>query len=129
MTATIAGSHRDASEHTLGRLRRATQAVLFWVFIVSAGINLLMLTSPLYMLQVYDRVVAARHVDTLIYLTVMAVGALVVLGLLDHVRATVGLRLGAWFERQLAGELIQATGTASPVPGGGDGRRGVARRR
>ncbi|WP_178133686.1 type I secretion system permease/ATPase [Vineibacter terrae] len=110
------------SEQTLSRLRRATHMVLFWTFVVSAGLNLLMLTSPLYMLQVYDRVIAARHVDTLIYLTVMAVGALVVLGLLDHVRATVGLRLGAWLERELAGALIQATVTAPQASGINAGR-------
>ncbi len=110
-----------SSEQVTGRVRRATRVVLFWVFVVSAGINLLMLTSPLYMLQVYDRVIAARHVDTLVYLTVMAAGALAVLALLEHVRTVVGLRLGAWYERQLAGTLIEATVDAASAAGGGRG--------
>src|SRR5262245_10469631 len=80
-----------------------------------------MLTSPLYMLQVYDRVIAARHVDTLVYLTVMAVGALAVLALLEHVRSTVGQRLGAWYDRQLAGDVIQATVGAAQASGGSRG--------
>jgi len=111
----------QSSEQATPRVRRATRVVLFWVFVVSAGINLLMLASPLYMLQVYDRVITARHVDTLVYLTLMAVGALVVLALLEHVRTTVGLRLGAWLDRQLAGDLIQATVGAARVSGVGRG--------
>ena len=107
--------------HVTVQVRWATRVVLFWVFVVSAGINLLMLTSPLYMLQVYDRVIAARHVDTLIYLTAMAVGALAVLALLEHVRTTVGLRLGAWYDRQLAGSLIEATVGAAQAAGGSRG--------
>ncbi len=103
------------------RTRRATRRVLFWVFLVSAGINLLMLASPLYMLQVYDRVIAARHVDTLIYLTLMVTAALVVLALLEHVRSVVGLRLGAWLDRQLAGDVIHATISAAPASGGSRG--------
>ncbi|HKU99792.1 MAG TPA: type I secretion system permease/ATPase [Vineibacter sp.] len=110
-----------SSEQVTARVRRATRVVLFWVFVVSAGINLLMLTSPLYMLQVYDRVIAARHVDTLVYLTVMAVGALAVLALLEHVRTTVGLRLGAWYDRQLAGAVIEATVGAAQASGGSRG--------
>jgi PrtD family type I secretion system ABC transporter len=103
------------------RTRRATRLVLFWVFVISAGINLLMLASPLYMLQVYDRVIAARHADTLIYLTLMVTGALVVLALLEHVRAIVGLRLGAWLDRQLSGDVIQATIGMAPATSGSRG--------
>ena len=88
------------SDAPLDGSRRTVGAVLLWAFVVSAGINLLLLTSPLYMLQVYDRVIAARHVDTLIYLSLMAAAALAVYGLLEGVRAIIGIRLGAWLERQ-----------------------------
>jgi PrtD family type I secretion system ABC transporter len=66
-------------------------------------------------------VIAARHVDTLIYLTLMVTGALVVLALLEHVRSIVGLRLGAWLDRRLAGDVIQATVSAAPASGSSRG--------
>lgn len=46
------------------------------VALFSAGVNLLMLTTPLYMLQVYDRVTTTRNVDTPVALTAIAVLAL-----------------------------------------------------
>ena len=53
----------------LARLRRSfVQAALF-----SAAINLLMLTGPLYMLQIYDRVMASGSVATLMGLFVIVV--------------------------------------------------------
>jgi PrtD family type I secretion system ABC transporter len=110
-----------STDPVLGRVRRTTRVVLFWCLIVSAGINLLMLTSPLYMLQIYDRVIVSQHVDTLIYLTVMAAIALAAYAALEYVRALVGQRLGAWLERQLAGPLISATVTAAQTTGGGRG--------
>lgn len=97
------------SDRLLGGTRRTVPAVLFWAFAVSAGINLLMLTSPLYMLQIYDRVIAARHVDTLLYLSLMAAVALAIYAVLEGVRSIVGIRLGAWLERRLAGPLVAAT--------------------
>jgi ABC-type protease/lipase transport system fused ATPase/permease subunit len=50
-------------------------------------INLLLLTVPLYTMQVFDRVLASRSRETLLYLTVLALGALLLLGWLELVRA------------------------------------------
>jgi hypothetical protein len=50
------------------------------------GINLLMLTSAFYMFQVYDRVLVSGSVETLLYLTLIALIALATLGLLDMIR-------------------------------------------
>ena len=53
----------------------------------SLVINLLLLVPPLYMLQVFDRVLASRSVETLVVLTVAAIVALRVMALLDVLRA------------------------------------------
>jgi PrtD family type I secretion system ABC transporter len=53
----------------------------------SGFINLLMLTVPLYMLQVFDRVLTSRSHDTLLMLSLVACGALAVYMLLDALRA------------------------------------------
>src|SRR4029079_18741788 len=62
----------------------------------SMGINLLVLTVSIYMLQVYDRVLPGRSVETLLYLTVIATGALVTMGALELLRSRILVRLGIW---------------------------------
>ncbi|MCB1835543.1 MAG: type I secretion system permease/ATPase, partial [Geminicoccaceae bacterium] len=49
----------------------------------SLGVNLLMLTVPLYMLNLYDKVITSKSEATLLYLTIIAIFALIVMGLLD----------------------------------------------
>jgi len=59
------------------------------VTILSAAVNLLMLAGPLYMLQIYDRVLASRSVPTLIALSVMLVMAYGFQGALDFIRSRI----------------------------------------
>ena len=82
----------------LDRARPALLAVLFF----SLCINLLMLVSPLYMLQIYDRVLISRSVDTLVLLTVVAGGALLVFGILEFLRTRVLIRIGGRFDCELS---------------------------
>ena len=63
---------------------------LFWtIAIFSTVVNLLMLTAPLYMLQVYDRVIPSRSQETLLALTILIAGLFAVMGVLDYVRGRV----------------------------------------
>src|SRR5207253_4706364 len=61
----------------------------FFVFagLFSLAINALLLVPPIYMLQVFDRVLTSRSEETLVYLTIGGVTALVIMALLDMVRA------------------------------------------
>jgi PrtD family type I secretion system ABC transporter len=68
----------------------------------SLAVNLLMLTSALYMMQVFDRVLASGRIETLVYLTVLAAGALALLAVLDVLRGRVLARVAAWIERVVA---------------------------
>jgi len=68
--------------------------LLFSVGIFSAFVNLLMLTGPLFMLQLYDRVLASRSESTLVALVGIATFLFLVMGLLDHARARVLARVG-----------------------------------
>ena len=74
--------------------------------LLSLGVNLLMLTVPLYMLQIFDRVLMSRSLDTLVLLTVVALGALLTLALLDLVRSSLFVRLGYWVEQKLSGYML-----------------------
>jgi PrtD family type I secretion system ABC transporter len=97
-----ARKEKDALARALATARRQ----LFNVALFSSAINVLMLAAPLYMLQIYDRVLASRSVDTLLYLTLVTVGALLLMGLLDLVRSRLLVRVGARFDRDLAGTVF-----------------------
>lgn len=74
----------------------------------SLAINLLVLTSPLYMFQVFDRVLSSGHLDTLIWLTVLAASAYLTYGLLESVRGRILARAATWLDRRLGEPLIAA---------------------
>ncbi|WP_295888961.1 hypothetical protein [uncultured Thiohalocapsa sp.] len=71
----------------------------FWPVLIAVGlfsffVNLLMLVPPLYMLQVYDRVLSSRSTSTLLVLTLIVVFLFLTMGLLEFVRSRVMNRLG-----------------------------------
>ena len=74
----------------------------------SLAINLLLLVSPLYMLQVFDRVLASRSEETLAMLTVAAVVALAAMAALDMVRARLLAAGGMTLERVLGPRALEA---------------------
>lgn len=78
------------------------------VGIFSFFINVLMLVAPLYMLQVFDRVLASGSYDTLIYLSIIALFALLILGVLDMVRNFVLVRVGNWIDQRLSINALQS---------------------
>jgi len=57
-------------------------------------VNLLMLVPPLYMLQLYDRVITSRSEDTLIMLTLLVVVLFITMSLLEIVRSKILIRIG-----------------------------------
>jgi PrtD family type I secretion system ABC transporter len=95
----------DALQAALRRCRGAVAAVVFF----SLCINLLMLTAPLYMLQVFDRVLNSRSEETLMFLTLIAVVAFVALGAVEAVRHLMLSRIGGWMDREVSGELLKGT--------------------
>ena len=93
----------------LKRAMTACRRVWVGVALFSACLNMLMLSVPLYMMQLYDRVLATRNVDTLLVLTVMVAVALVILGLLDALRGRVMVRVGGWLDRELGGLVLSGS--------------------
>jgi PrtD family type I secretion system ABC transporter len=75
----------------------------------SLAINLLYLAAPIYMLQVYDRVVSSGSVSTLVMLTIALLMAFAALAGLDMVRARVLTRAGVRLDRLLSGRVVAAT--------------------
>ncbi|TGQ71468.1 MAG: type I secretion system permease/ATPase [Mesorhizobium sp.] len=82
-------------------LRPVLMRAIADVGLFSLLINILLLVIPLYLLQVYDRVLPSSSVETLVYLSGIAVLALAFLGLLDAIRAVYTLRVAATVDRKL----------------------------
>ena len=75
----------------------------FWsVGLFSGIVNLLMLAGPLYMLQIYDRVLVSRSIPTLVALSIFLVGAYAFQGGLDLIRSRVVVRAAALLDQHLA---------------------------
>src|SRR5690349_19511070 len=77
---------------------------LIVVGVFSGVVTLLQLTTSIYMMQVFDRVLASRILDTLYFLSLIAIVATLVLALLEAVRGQVMQRLAAWVEQRVAPE-------------------------
>ncbi len=97
------GSSGGIFAATIGRGRRA----FGWVGLFSLCINLLMLTVSLYTWQIFDHVIASQSRETLIYLTIIAIGAVLVLGLLELVRSRILVGVSVWLEQRLAPEAFE----------------------
>lgn len=89
-------------------LPRTDRVPILWAFVFGAAFNLLLLTGPIYMLQVYDRVLTSRSVETLVALSVMAALAFVAMGAMDHVRGRLLARAGARFEEAAQTAVLRA---------------------
>jgi ATP-binding cassette subfamily C protein/ATP-binding cassette subfamily C protein EexD len=70
--------------------------------------SILLLVVPFYSFQVFDRVLTSRSENTLLMMTIFAVGALVFLALLNGMRAQVMSRVGLWIDAHLSGALFAA---------------------
>ncbi|TCO70512.1 type I secretion system permease/ATPase [Rhodovulum euryhalinum] len=87
--------NRDSAE-TEFTLARAKSGGLFWaVLLFSVFTNLLMLTGPLFMLQVYDRVLGSRSEETLVALFFLVAALYLFYWLLEFARGRVMARIGA----------------------------------
>ena len=81
---------------------REYRSALTSAAIVSLAVNVLMLASPLFMLQVYDRVLVSRSMPTLVALLTAIVIVFAFGALLETVRARLMARVAAGFSEKLA---------------------------
>ena len=82
----------------LRQIRRRSRGLYWAVALFSLFANMLMLTGPLYMLQVYDRVLGSGSEETLIALSVLVVFLYGVMGVLDYTRGRIMAPVGARFQ-------------------------------
>lgn len=120
MAAMQSAARRRRRKTDLDQSVAQIRSALLVLAIFSFAINLLMLTSPIYMLQVYDRVLVTGRVETLVLITILAGAALLILGILDSLRSAVMVRMGCWLNDRLAPVLI-AGGVRARLAGDSSG--------
>src|SRR5258708_7014492 len=87
----------------MAAIRRQVPALIAFSFLA----NLLLLVSAIYMLQIYDRVLSSGSMDTLLWLTIVALAAIAIYGLFEQARRLILGRIGAWLEGELSGPVIR----------------------
>ncbi len=94
----------------------ASKKLLIGVGVFSVFVNLLMLTGPLFMLNVYDRVLASNSKPTLFAIFALVALLFLLMGLLDHARARVLARAGARFQELLDKRVFESVLRRSVAP-------------
>lgn len=105
MTAMKAGNR---GQTVLEKAIRAAKPAFGSAIVLGFFINTLALVAPLYMMQVYDRVIVSRNMTTLLMLTLVAGALLVSYALLEAARSQVLVRAGILFDRQSSDQVFDS---------------------
>lgn len=97
----------------LDRMRRACAGAFAAIMAYSLCINLLMLTSSIYMMQVFDRVLVSRSGETLVMLTLIAIIALSTMAALDIIRTRIMQKVGGWLDDQISPVVLDMSLTVA----------------
>ena len=107
--------NQERGREELRQARRKSRSLFWLVGLFSVFANLLMLTGPIYMLQVYDRVLGSRSVETLIALSALVAFLYLVMGVLDYSRGRIMGRAAARFQSELDQRIFDAVIRKSSV--------------
>jgi len=118
VTSSQAARNKSELAEALTQCRGAFGSVMAF----SALINVLMLTGPLFMLQIYDRVLPSRSVPTLVALGLLMAALYSFQALLEAIRSRVLVRVGSYLDESLAPRIYDVV-VRLPLRlrGGGDG--------
>jgi PrtD family type I secretion system ABC transporter len=104
----LSRTKKPNKDNLLSRGFRATRPAFLTAIFFSFFINILAFVGPLYMLQVYDRVLASRNYMTLLFLTLIAAFLLLVYAVLEKIRSAVLVRTGLMFDSLTRSELFES---------------------
>lgn len=104
-TPNFAESYRNG----VSAVRRNLAIVLFFTLVL----NVLVLAIPIYLFQISDRVLTSRSLDTLVMLTIVVLGAVVMQVTLDAIRRFILMRTAVEVEAQLGAPILSAAARAS----------------
>ena len=90
-------------QNCMRQVRRQVMPVMWF----SLAVNLLMLISSIYMMQVFDRVLASGSLHTLLWLTIAALLGIAAYAVIEQARRRVLARTGLWVEQRLSQPVIR----------------------
>ena len=103
---------KNPQQHARGEVKSSlllNRGALISVFVFSCLVNILMLTGPIFMLQIYDRVLTSGSVPTLLALSAIVLLLYLYYGFMEQMRARVMVRVGRRFEESLRNRVFNAT--------------------
>ena len=114
---------KSSNKHTASLAEKSpVRAAIFsmrkaWIAVgvLSLFVNILMLTGPIYMLQVYDRVITSQSMSTLIALSMLMVALYSFMGLLDFFRSRILVRIGTHVDEELSAPSVSYTHLTLPT--------------
>jgi len=104
-----------SNTHSLQSALRQSRSLIIAALVFAMALNVLYLAPSLYMLQVYDRVLATGGITTLIFLSAILIFALAVLTWLDAHRARLMMRVSIRLDRLLAPRLLDLASQRPPA--------------
>lgn len=107
----------DKSVNYLQMLRASMKSAVFYIFMFSAAVNLIMLILPIYTLQVFDRVLSSGSIETLVSLTVIAAFLFVIFGIFTGIREIFLIKISGWLEEKIGKKLFKISVNHSSVTG------------
>lgn len=114
------GETTSPARDALDEWNKFARRSLIAVAVFSVFVSILMLTMPIYLFQISDRVLVSHSVDTLLMLSFVAVGLIGVLSLVDTIRRQILGRLATRMEVLLGGPLVVAIVSSAPATDGGN---------
>ena len=94
---------RQGLSQPIARALKESSFAIAVIFFFSFFINLIYLASPLYMMQIYDRVLHSKSIETLVFLTVLIAGCYMTYAILDALRSKILASISDIIEENLAG--------------------------
>jgi len=98
----MTNSNKDIPNNPLKEALLSCKVMVKFVLLFGCLINLLMLSTPLFSMQVLDRVLSSQNTNTLLMLTLVIMLALALLGLIQAARAFAMNKMGSWLEDKLS---------------------------
>lgn len=114
--------HQHQALSPIARTMKNLKSAFWGIGGISMLINLLMLTGPIFMLQVYDRVLSSNSVPTLVVLSLFVAVLYTFFGLLDGLRNRVLMRVGQQVDSKLSGLAFEMSAKI-PLMEGSKGER------
>lgn len=106
----VAQKHNfDPMQNPLRKLLRRSTPTLVAALVLSLLTSVLMLVPPLYMINVFDKVMTSQSFSTLIGISLAAAIGIVLMVVFDFLRSKIFLTLGEWVGKRLSDELMEAT--------------------